>query len=41
VTLFNKLKDDKLAKVYIERCGKLEKSPPPDDWDGVVDLKVK
>ncbi|GAG66126.1 unnamed protein product, partial [marine sediment metagenome] len=41
VTLFKKLKDDKLINVYIERCRKLEKSPPPDDWDGVVDLKVK
>ena len=41
VTLFKKLKDDKLAEAYIERCRKLEKSPPPDDWDGVVDLKVK
>ena len=28
--------DDKLARLYIDRCLHLEESPPPVDWDGVV-----
>jgi adenylate cyclase len=26
---------DRLSRMYIERCGHLEKTPPPDDWKGV------
>jgi adenylate cyclase len=39
--LFQKLKDDRVAQIYIERCQKFRRSPPPDDWDGVYGLKSK
>jgi adenylate cyclase len=39
--LFAGLKGDKPAGIYMERCRQLLKSPPPDSWDGVMDLKIK
>jgi adenylate cyclase len=39
--LFQNIKGDDLSGLYIERCVKFEKSPPPLDWDGVFDLKIK
>lgn len=39
--LFDKLDDDPLAKVYVTRCQSLRQSPPPEDWDGVFELKQK
>jgi adenylate cyclase len=29
------------AKVYAERCQALEKTPPPEDWDGVYTMTTK
>ena len=39
--LFGKLKDDPLAMLYAVRCEGLKQSPPPEDWDGVFELKEK
>jgi adenylate cyclase len=39
--LFQKLKDDRVAQIYIERCQRFRQSPPPEDWDGVYGLKSK
>ena len=41
VALFGKLEDDPLAELYLTRCRSLEQAPPPEDWDGVFDLKQK
>ena len=32
---------DLASQLYLERCQACLDSPPPDDWDGVYDLKVK
>ena len=32
---------DLAAKLYLERCLKLEKGPLPDDWDGSISLEFK
>jgi adenylate cyclase len=39
--LFAKLKDEPLAKLYAARCQSLRQNPPPEDWDGVFELKEK
>jgi len=39
--LFGKLEDDPLAKLYVTRCRSLRQSPPPEDWDGLFELKEK
>jgi adenylate cyclase len=33
--------EDGAAKEYVKRCAAFEREPPPDDWDGVYDLKTK
>ena len=33
--------NDKLSKLYIDRCLHLEEEPPPADWDGVWVMKSK
>lgn len=33
--------NEKLCRMYIERCGVLKESPPGDDWDGVWIMKSK
>jgi len=33
--------DDKVAKLYLERCEKYISSPPPESWDGVDNLTEK
>jgi len=40
-SLFQKLGDDKLAEIYIERLQHLRESPPPKEWSGVYDLREK
>ena len=32
---------DKAARLYFERCGYLEKNPPPEDWGGVWVMESK
>jgi adenylate cyclase len=32
---------DKLTTIYLERCRRLSKSPPPADWDGVWAMSEK
>jgi len=27
--------DDRLSRIYIERCEHLKSHPPPDDWNGI------
>jgi adenylate cyclase len=34
-------KDEKICRMYIERCEYLKKSPPGDDWSGVWVMKTK
>jgi adenylate cyclase len=34
-------KDEKICRMYIERCEYLKKSPPGDDWSGVWIMKSK
>ena len=33
--------DDKVAKIYVERCSEFAAAPPSSDWDGVYALKSK
>jgi len=33
--------NDKLSRIYIERCDKLKKNPPGDDWNGVWVMSSK
>jgi hypothetical protein len=39
--LFKKSGDNPLIQLYIERTETLKKSPPPEGWTGVFDLKQK
>jgi adenylate cyclase len=39
--LFESFANDPLAQIYVERSLQLKKSPPPEDWSGVYDLKEK
>jgi len=39
--LFKIEKNTALARVYINRCESFMQLPPPEDWDGVFDLKTK
>lgn len=45
INLFNEVlrlyPSDKASKMYLERCYALEKSPPPDDWNGVWVMESK
>jgi adenylate cyclase len=41
LSLFSKIKDDKLSAVYVARIQQLKLDPPADDWDYVYDLKRK
>jgi adenylate cyclase len=41
LTLFSKIKDDKLSAMYVARIEQLKQNPPPDDWAGVYDLTQK
>jgi len=41
LVLFQKLEDDRVAHIYLERCRRFIQSPPPEDWDGVFDLESK
>ncbi len=38
---FRGLSADAPAAVYLERLAAFRQAPPPDDWDGVFELKVK
>ena len=33
--------EDGPARLYVERCQTLEKTPPPEDWDGVYTMTTK
>ncbi|MDA2924221.1 adenylate/guanylate cyclase domain-containing protein, partial [Acidobacteria bacterium AH-259-L09] len=33
--------EDKVARIYLERCREFSAAPPPADWDGVYALKSK
>jgi adenylate cyclase len=33
--------NDGPTKIYLERCGFYRKHPPPNDWDGVWEMKTK
>ncbi len=33
--------DDGPSKVYHDRCKDYIENPPPEDWDGVSDMKTK
>lgn len=39
--LMKVLPNDRVTKIYIERCMGYIKSPPPDDWDGIHRLTYK
>jgi len=39
--LFQKINQDNLSGLYVERCVEFGKNPPPLDWDGVFDMKNK
>jgi adenylate cyclase len=41
ISLFRKIKDDKLSAMYLSRIEQLKKNPPPDDWAGIYDLTHK
>ena len=32
---------DRVAEIYIERCQQYKKNPPPNNWDGVFQMKEK
>lgn len=38
---FGKDKEDRLSAVYISRIEALRREPPPEDWNGIYDLKTK
>lgn len=33
--------EDGPSKEYVNRCKEYIKNPPPDDWDGVFEMKTK
>jgi adenylate cyclase len=39
--LFAGLEGDPLAELYLARCREFGQAPPPPDWDGVFELKLK
>ncbi len=39
--LFANLGEEPLAKLYSARCQSMRQYPPPEDWDGVFELKEK
>ncbi len=38
---FQALPNDAAAVLYLQRVQRLKRNPPPDDWDGVFELKAK
>ena len=32
---------DKPSQLYLDRCRAYKQNPPPDDWDGVFEMKSK
>jgi adenylate cyclase len=38
---FRRSSDDPPAGIYLARCAAFRQTPPPDEWDGVFELKVK
>jgi len=39
--LFESFEKDRVAQIYVDRTLRLKKSPPPEDWSGVHELKEK
>jgi adenylate cyclase len=39
--LYRKNSGDRAAKLYMDRCEKYIRTPPPHDWDGVDNLTEK
>jgi len=39
--VLQKYPGDKPSKLYIDRCEKYKLNPPPEDWDGVFEMKTK
>ncbi len=39
--VLEKIPDDYISAMYIERCGEFTKTPPPPDWDGTLNLTSK
>ncbi len=39
--IVNELADDRTSRIYLERCEGFQKSPPPQDWDGVSNRRDK
>lgn len=39
--LFKSFEGDRVAQIYVNRTLQLKKSPPPEDWSGVYELKEK
>jgi adenylate cyclase len=39
--LFESFEKDRVAQIYVDRTLQLRKSPPPEDWSGVHELKEK
>ncbi|MDR1970653.1 MAG: response regulator [Treponema sp.] len=39
--VLDRFPQDKPSAVFLERCGDNRKTPPPPDWDGVLELKNK
>jgi adenylate cyclase len=40
-SILGRYPEDGPAKLYVERCQALEKTPPPADWDGVYTMTTK
>jgi adenylate cyclase len=41
LSIFESLKEDPVAQVYLKRCQEYQASPPPESWDGVWELSKK
>jgi len=39
--VLEKIPDDYISAMYIERCRDYMKNPPPEGWDGTLDLQFK
>ncbi|MDO9209813.1 MAG: CHASE2 domain-containing protein [Deltaproteobacteria bacterium] len=40
-SILERYPEDGPARLYVERCQTLEKTPPPEDWDGVYTMTTK
>jgi adenylate cyclase len=40
-SILERYPEDGPARLYVERCRTLEKTPPPEDWDGVYTMTTK